>query len=405
MRPVTPWSGFTFIELLVTISIMALLSGMLFATLGLAKRKSKQTATMAVMAKAEAAIRTFRIEMRVYPRQTDLSTADVDPTKWTNNLGYRLAYTPATAADAATDAANLQADIAAVRNAFYFVDGTKVGMGAPPTFDGTHVFRSPDPYKAGYITNILLNPGTLVRPDSHFTTLNGGAQGYIPSAGSATAMSQVLSSLAEEQCVLKLMAGQIPLLAPVGIDPNDAQDKADFPSEDSRYTILNYQGGSPVTAFPFYRYVPYNRGTDVRGPVLTTATAKTRGFRIDFLSTVLKRQSSPSSTGGIDPTGEAVIDAWGNPIVYICDVDPRMRGFFNAMTNGIYGDAARYRMDGSGRRVTTVLASDLRTTAAAAFRYEFELWSAGPDGKFSHMRDSPDSKDNIPYLSYNRGLQ
>ncbi len=68
-------------------------------------------------------------------------------------------------------------------------------------------------------------------------------------------------------------------------------------------------------------------------------------------------------------------------------------------------DAARYRMGRQGRSVTLQLNSDLRTSAGPAFVHEFELWSAGPDGRFAHLRDDGLNRDNIPLLPYNRGLQ
>ena len=67
--------------------------------------------------------------------------------------------------------------------------------------------------------------------------------------------------------------------------------------------------------------------------------------------------------------------------------------------------AERYNMAPQGRDATALLASDVRTTAGRAYAEEFELWSAGPDGRFAGTRNHHDNADNIPAQPYLRGLQ
>lgn len=410
--------AFTLLELLIVVSIVAILTGMLSVVLGLAGRKAKQTNTLAIMAKVESGIRQFRIEMRTYPFQTDLSTADSDPAKWTNNLAFRLAWQP-TDAERAAYAAKVQSDIAVIRRAFFFHNGQKTGLydGIPigpgkPTGDGTHAFRAPDFMNlASYTSNLLLARGSLLQPTANFTTVNGGAHNFLPPAGwysygqSARAGSaQVLTRLAEERTMLSFLAGDTPVHAPSGIDPADAADKAEFPDEDERYGQLTYYRSGSVVVNG-YSYVPYNRGSDARGPVLTTASAASSGWRAEYLAGVLKRQISPGSPGNIDPAGEAILDAYGRPLVYISRVLPGMRAYSNPLGGGAMDDAARYRMGRQGRAPTLLLATDIRSTAAQDFVHEFELWSPGPDGRFAHLRDDAQNRDNIPLLPYHRGLQ
>ena len=385
--------GFTLIELLMVMSIIAMLAGLLVPLMDLAKTRAKQSVSLSIMAKLDAGIRAFRSDMRIYPRQTDLGNADTDASRWTNNLGFRLNYSPT-----ADYAARLQADLAAIHTAFYFVNGVTVGTGTPPACDGTHVFRSPDWMGSQFgITNIMMNPGTLKLPDTAFA-LNGTAGLYVQTViPGPVQYSQVLSRLADELTSLKFLSGQMPVLAPQGIDPCDPADKALYPSEDARYAILYIQrGASPVM---LYNYVPYNKGADARGPVLTAANAQSQGFRGDYLANQLDKRY-------YDSAGSAILDAYGNPIVYICDVDPPMMSFSSPMAKGgAVPIASRYGMGGRGRSATRLLQSDIRNTAGAAYQYEFELWSAGPDGRFVALRSDAANKDNVPFMPYVRGLQ
>lgn len=412
------WRGFTLLELLIVVSIIAVLTSMTSVLLSMAGRKARQVNTLAIMAKVEGAIRLFRTDMRTYPFQTDLTTADSDPSKWTNNLGFRLAWSP-TDAERTAYAAKVQTDIAVIKKAFFFQNGQKTGLydGIPvgpgkPTGDGTHAFRAPDLWSnSTYISNLLLGSGSLQQPDGNFTTVNGGAHGYLPPAGwysygqsARTGTALVLTRLAEERTTIAFLAGDLPLMAPVGIDPADPVDKADYPTEDERYTILKYyKSGDEVV--DGYKYVPYNRGTDARGPVLTKAGAASAGWRADYLAGALRQQTGPGSPGNIDPTGEIVLDAYGRPLIYISRVLPGMRAYCNPIGGGGMDEARRYRMDRQGRRRTGSLNSDIRSTAAAPFIHEFELWSAGPDGLFAHLRDDPAKRDDLPLLPYNRGLE
>lgn len=410
--------AFTLLELLIVVSIIAALTGMLSVVLGIAGRKARQVNSLAIMAKVEGAIRMFRTEQRTYPFQTDLSTADADPSKWTNNLGLRLAWSP-TDAERTAYAAKVQTDLAVIKKAFFFHNGMKTGLydGVPigpgkPTGDGTHAFRAPDLWNnTVYKSNLLLGRNSLLQPDLNFTTVNGGAHGFLPPAGwfsygqsSRTGSAQVLTRLAEERTTIAFLAGDSPVTAPVGIDPAVPADKADYPDEDERYPLLAYKIAGDVVVNG-YQYVPYNGGTDARGAVLTTAGAASSGWRAEYLAGVLRKQSGPGAPGNLDPTGEIILDAYGRPLVYVSRILPGMRAYSHPIGGGGRDDAERYRMGRQGRRATTSLNSDLRSTAAAPFCYEFELWSAGPDGRFAHLRDDTANRDNIPLLPYHRGLQ
>lgn len=417
--------GFTLIELLVVVTIITIVSSMLTVMVGIAQRKAKQTNTRAILMKVDQAIRLFRNDTGTYPFQTDLSNADADPSQWTNDLGFRLAWKPVDAAERATYVANLQDDLTAIHAKFFFKNGKNV----PPTGDsseGTHAFRFGDYYSpadANFKTNLLLREGSLSLTDDKFTNqtlsmASGGACDFmIPgwsNSGSGTALA--LTRMADEISSLRYLSGQLPVEAPKGFDPTIPADKALRPNLDARYSILRFwtafvgSSYSPSigTTYTSYHYVPYNKpgwyADDSRGPVLTTAAAKARGWRSEFLAETLRQQVAVGSPGELDPTRTTILDAYGRPLVYVCTFTPGARGFAYGLGGGA-GDEANYGMTPVARVATSSLSSDIRTTAAPTYAIEFELWSAGPDGRFASLRDDPVNRDNLSMLPYNKDLR
>lgn len=416
--------GFSLIELLVVISIITIITGMLSIVLGIAQRKARDVNTRSILMKVDQAVRLFRNDTRTYPWNTDLSTADIDPTKWTNDLAFRLAWRPADATERNAYLTSMQADISAINSAFRFIDGQNVTSG----IDGTHAFRAEDLIVAGYRTNVLLkefsgNPAThlLMRPNSDFgPAYNAGAHQHLPMvtsiySGEGNTTAFVLTRLASEITALRYLAGQVPTQAPQGLDPAIPADKAKRPKLEARYPTLRYslQQGNAVlppqgTPMNGYSYVPYNKpgtlGDDSRGPALTAAAAQARGWRGEYLADALRRRSATTASGEIDVTGQAILDAYGNPLVYICTFSPGARGYgYDFMTGGI--DELDYAMGPSGRVLTELLASDVRSTASKPYTLEFELWSPGRDGLFSATRGDSQNRDNISLLPYTKGLR
>jgi prepilin-type N-terminal cleavage/methylation domain-containing protein len=391
--------GFSFVEILIVVSIMCVLVGMLTPILGLAQRQARVANTKSILMKVDQAIRLFRADMRIYPWQIDYGMPPTEPSVWGNDLGYRLAWDPPAAGsgtaadpDRMTYLSGFHDDLTTIQAKFAFVDGANV----PPhglQSEGTHAFRNESP-AVGYRTNLLLRAGTL-----RYTS---NLDWYTPDANPevASAEAQVLTRMAGEISVLKYTAGQLPTLAPVGVDPADPVDKAAHPAEDGRYASI-IVGGKP------FGYVPYNKVGDSRGPVLAVSAAKAHGWRGDYLADALR--SGVEGHDGSGLMGNAILDVWGHPLVYVCAVSPGCRGSFpgflipNETRAGT--QEARYNMDPQGRKPTNVLASDVRTSAASAYALEFELWSAGPDGSFSAMRQDPGNRDNIAVVPYQRGLR
>lgn len=393
--------AFTLIELMIAMAILATIGGMLMAMLGVAQRQAKITNTKSILMKVDQAVRLFRNDMRIYPWQTDLSDAHTDAAKWTNNLARRLAWKPEDA-DRSAYMTAYQQDLTRLHDAFVYRTGDNIGGYATNvlTGDGTHAFRTPNnEVNKTLKTNLLMKTGTVGLAASAITT------SYIPrKTKEAQQAGQVLTRLAEEVTVLSYLAGRMPVEAPQGVDPKDADDHARLPVLDDRF--------DQMTSMPSgYPYVPYNRstayGSDVRGPVLTAATAQADGWRGEYLADALRRRSVGSAVGEIDEAGTAILDIWGTPLIYVCAVLPGARGYQHALDNigGAVNETYYNLGPASQRAQTTALASDVRTTAAQPYVHEFELISAGPDRSFAALRSDPANRDNVAIIGYARGLQ
>lgn len=396
-------------------AIMAMLVSMLSVMMSIAQRSGRVTNTRSTLMKVDQAIRMFRIDMRIYPWQSDLGTAPTEPVQWDNNLAFRLAWDPppsgsgtASDPDRVTYMRRFHEDISTIQQKFRFVDGANV----PPSgtaSEGSHAFRNEFP-ATGSRTNLLPAPGTLRYPTA---TVSSGSQLFLPGApeqpntNDATSHAQTLTKMAEELTILAYTAGSMPVEAPTGIDPTLPADKARHPDEDERYVSFTLPSSSGL---PF-RYVPYNKagyyGNDGRGALLTSATAKAAGWRGDYLTHATSATAGPGNRVDIDPTGTMFLDAWGRPLIYVCQVRPGVRGHLHALDKTIWSGALeeRYNMGPQGRDATDSLASDIRTTASPAFRQEFELWSAGIDGRFAGLRSAAGNADNLSVTAYNKGLQ
>jgi len=125
--------------------------------------------------------------------------------------------------------------------------------------------------------------------------------------------------------------------------------------------------------------------------VLVVPNAKSRGYADDYLDGLT-----------IDARiGDAVVDAWRRPLVYISPVLPGMRSRIPADCS-YFVRLDWYGLSGSGRQLADTAASDMRSTAPERLRRTFELVSMGPDGRIAAQRDDPANRDN-PALRTIRG--
>jgi prepilin-type N-terminal cleavage/methylation domain-containing protein len=131
------------------------------------------------------------------------------------------------------------------------------------------------------------------------------------------------------------------------------------------------------------------------------AVPRSRGWCGDYLSGELTER---------DVSGEAVVDAYGTPLLYVCPVIRGVRGTLPAISVSGFGNPATpvleeaYGLETRGRAVTSALASDIRSTASARHRFGFELWSAGPDRRMAAQRNAPEGRDDLAVRGYRDGL-
>lgn len=142
-------------------------------------------------------------------------------------------------------------------------------------------------------------------------------------------------------------------------------------------------------------------GTKAGVPLLTGG-ATTQGWGADYLGGDLPRRNI---------RGDAIVDYHGNPLLYVAPIVAGVEGTWVAPSilpeeypRQKYIDASAVGFAARGRTVTTIQTSDIRSTAAAAYCLEPELWSVGADGRAHPSRDDRANADNLPARAYTKGL-
>lgn len=349
--------GFTLIELLIVISIIMLLVGMVSSLVAVARNAALKNASKATMGKVDAALRQFKNESGAFPWQPSANNPDSTAgVAWSNRLAYSLGSDLPRA-----DLLKLLADqdTAAAR---YNYDCTPVG---------------PLTAWVGKVENV----GALSALAYRTAWVQPSIHGAI-SSGIQMNVAIFLNRMMQERCRIALAAGDTELSGPLICDVswNPVVDK-----------------------------------TAVK--VLTAPTSN--GWAADYLGGEIEARYR---------SGQQILDAWRRPLIYICQALPgqRMTTFqplggatnpFNAAYYGLgpLGRTALARRDAGGTAVpadavyfpdtSNLLGSDARYYCAAGLASEFELHSAGRDGRFGWMRNDPDNRDNVMCGDYLRGLK
>ncbi len=205
--------GFTLVELLVVMAIIAMLVGMLMPILALSRRSAERTNTVSLLHKVDTALRLFRNDTRVYPWDACLqpqllangsanpdfnNQAGVYPDltaaspAWSNRL-YR--HIGAVLAPATRDAVLADAD--AARNAFNYdltnIDGklTSARQEVSSRY-GTHTFLSTDKLPYGFTYS----------------------SGWQPQYNDTTSLPTLLNRMAQEHYALAMLAGAVYITGP-----------------------------------------------------------------------------------------------------------------------------------------------------------------------------------------------
>lgn len=365
--------AFTLIEILISLSVIAVLAAMAMPVLSVAGRAARTSATRSVMHKVSTALDLFRTDIGAYPYQAtyaDLSAGE----RPTNRLGFHLGstLTPAEIRDLHTDA-----DAAAAQYTYdCFVPGSKPTEKAPVS---AHVFTSTDLFPAWSYEKIAA-------PD----VFGWKRIGLNKEQEMATCV--MLNRMGAERARLAIWSGALDL-GGCRIEEARRPDGTVYRAE---------RDNSAIPLLP--------------GP---KATAAKPGWADDYLRGELEARYRD---------GEVILDAWRRPLVYVCQVVEGMKAsrgiIFHEGVQGI--EAVRYGLDRSGRRTlaasdpvtglptTTdgeflpdparLQASDRRRWAAPGLEFAFELWSAGPDGRFDWFRTAGVNVDNVGHQPYDRRI-
>jgi hypothetical protein len=193
-----------------------------------------------------------------------------------------------------------------------------------------------------------------------------------------------------------------------------------------RVRLAVYSGNVDITGgvlrIPYYDWRV--KGEIIRRVLPTTpllsspASSSKPGWADDYLNGELEQRYI---------SGEAVLDAWKRPLIYIGQI---IEGMTSAPILGADGvvecNALDMGLHPLGR--TSLAAQDIITNlqltahparlpdldnlrhsdrrhyAARGLELEFELWSAGPDGRADWMRDALPNIDNVSLLPYDENI-
>lgn len=384
-------TGFSLIELLIVIAVIALLSGMLMPMYGIVRASSMKSRTQVVLKKVEIGLRAFRVEWGAYPYQATYPAEIAPGSPFPNRLFRRLGGE----LDAATRA-KVVADMDAAGGVYaYRCSLVPGGNNAACFTEG--VQPSPLTYTWGAVGGAF-HALFLAGTDLAWQNPNYGAM-------------WMLNQAAQERTRIAVAAGHAGLRGPL--------------ISRSATAVAVDHTATAVLAAP--------------------ASAAAPGMAADYL----RGELEPSSLSGQD-----VVDAWGRPIVYICQAIPGMQGTagvvwsyqvpgFDSRYMGLgpqgfdpasgpgpaliagkrplllgggripVGQGVSDAGDGLGPAPADAAClpdparpqrSDVRYYATLGHQNEFELWSCGPDGGFAYLRDEAQNRDNIAALPYNRGL-
>jgi len=304
--------AFTLIELMVVILVIAILAGLLFPAMNVAKRQSSITSTRALLKRVDNALQRFQTEIGCLPYQDH---AGVFPEP--NRLAWHLHHT----------------------------------------------------MSVGERTLLL-------------TEAAAAANRYDPSAGGPM------------------------VITPAQVDPREtlSDPKIVHAAVANRQARLRarmafFSGNVGITGLKFGASHDFSATALVPG-------ATSRGMAMELLDGDIQAR---------EIVGDAVIDRWGQPLIYVCPITTGARGLWLPGAAGTaYGSyqnpvipftPAYYGLQPQGRKPTTSLADSILTTAAESYCFTYELLSSGPDRKSAVQRGAPENRDDISLAPYQKGLQ
>ena len=384
--------AFSLIELLVALSVVALLTGMLMPVLAVAQRSANKSATEAVLRKVEAGLTMYKGEVGGFPYQQDTPSdaGSVAISAWPNRLNHFLGGTPSS-----TDLAKILADGQAAANAFRYSVTLKGEWTAPIE-------------PSSFTSNATYRMARVITTGKVHIDGNGSERGGSDNVKAAVSLANNL--MAQERSRMQALVGQLEIDGPVIHGPNGL--------------IGDWSAARALTA-------------------ASASSAANPGYAIDYFNGELERRFI---------SNESVLDAWGNNLVYVCRTTPGIAGTTLKVVDATLSpyDTKRYGLGAQGFRadegpsaslksanrhmllyrgrvvlsatdagvgaptptdstylpsLNDLMDSDVRYYAAPGYELVYELWSPGRDGAFACQRKEKVNVDNVAAQQYNRGLK
>lgn len=377
-------AAMTLVELLIAVSIVAILVGMAMPMVTMASKGARKASTQAILRKVETALGLFKAEVKVNPFQAE-SAAAGDGDDLVPGRGNRLHLHLGRDLDD-QGRVDLNDDITAIDARFTY----NVKKAANPHYAAdesynpipTTAFKKADVVPRGWTQ---WNPATK-RLEISRTSING--------IDNPIGSAMYLNRIAGERFRLAVLAGHVEVpgwKAPTIWDPTGT-----YPAE--------FPGGKRT-------------GRDLSGTPLISSP-KSKGWRSNYLAGEMEKRYI---------SGDDILDAYGRALVYICPVLPGVATTNSWANIGGQGTnqglrEADYGLDAEGRRSRDRLdvrhhngtdyalpadpaASDRRYFTAPGLEFAPELWSAGEDGRLCGQRSHGMNKDNVAATVYDRNLQ
>ena len=321
--------GFSLVELLIVLSIIALLMGLLMPAISIIRNNAMRANTENLLRKVDTALHGFKVDARAFP----YAAGPQDPIgPWTNLLGYRLNHTLTE-----NEFKAFTRDLNAVQNAY--LPG------------GSHCI---------VMDHVDLPRNAIFHTDNTGNQEEKDVQKF--GEGEREILASAANRLGSERAAVGIMCGNIKIK---GTQPGGA--------------------GSPWK--------------DRASPIL--ASPQSLGWTSEYLKGQLQKNEMRLDADGIP---QAIIDRYGRELVYVNPVVAGVNGFSHQHVGGLV-DPLWFNFQTKYRTATATMDSDIRTTAALEHVADFELWSAGRDGRFHAQRNHPDNRDNISIVRYNKGLK
>jgi prepilin-type N-terminal cleavage/methylation domain-containing protein len=410
---VRKFSGFTLIEMLIVVVILTVLGGMVMTMVSQAKRAAMKSSTLSIEKKVETALRLFKDEYATYPYQTTYPILDPNaPNQYfPNGLYYRVGTNISTTNG---DSDKVIADVNTAKAQFAYrclLNGYYVAENELASQPSTFTFMEKNIIMTGSMHQTLGG-----------TPLNG------PSKAS---VATLLNRMAQEWVTNAMIAGAIHVKGFYIFDQYGAMvsDTSASPVVTAPASA-NTSTGVPGWANDYLNCemdAHYVKGNDIldawHHPLIYICQAipgiKAANTQVNGISLVpfdsryygLGPQGFDPTTGpiaGLTAAKRRILSASGRirldrnnagdgmPTPADTDQESDAEAVANPQTNANPG----YFPDASN-----LMQSDMRYYAAIGYETEFELWSAGYDGKFSYMRSDSADYDNICATDVLRGLK